>query len=47
MADVPKGRDPERTEKEDREPVRREHVEPADPEWVLERIQQTFDTPRD
>lgn len=47
MADAPKRRDPERKEETMRPAPGREPADPADLEWVLERIQQTFETRRD
>lgn len=47
MADAPTRRDTERKEETMRPAPGRESADPADPEWVLERIQQTFETQRD
>lgn len=44
MADAPTRRDPEWKEETKRPAPGREPVNPADLEWVLERIQQTFET---
>jgi hypothetical protein len=47
MAETQKWHDAEHAEEKDRQPPRRERVERGESEWVLEQIQQTFDTPRD
>jgi len=46
MIDDTERRDPMDTREKNREPRTREHSDPGEAEWVLERIQQTFDTPR-
>lgn len=47
MPDTPDRRDPQRPEEKAGEPRRRERPDPGEAEWVLERIQQTFDIPRE
>lgn len=47
MADAPTRRDRERKDEPEGPEPRREARDPAESEWVLERIQQTFDTRRE
>lgn len=47
MTDTLERRDPKRADAKDRQAPAREPAEAREAEWVLEQIQQTFDTRRD